>query len=156
MDNAWVGVVGAMVGAVASYPLQALHARRSDEFTRSQHLRTERVVAYSNFAEKMMDWRRSQNVRKKHDLGATPLESPDAVISDENQRVRASAWSAYYQVKLLCGDEHIDGLAKAALDSVEEMKNARTLQQVQDAGDEVRAKLHTFLEAASRQTTATN
>ena len=154
VDSAWVGVVGAMVGAAATYPLQILQAKRSDAYSRSQHLRAERVAAYSRFAEKIMDWRRSQNLRKKHTFDPNARAEDDLVIRDENQRVRAAAWSAFYQVKLLCGDAELERLATATVDSVDGMKDQSTLEAVQVAGEEVRAKLDLFLDAASRQTTA--
>ncbi|GAA4123694.1 hypothetical protein GCM10022415_29110 [Knoellia locipacati] len=152
MDSAWVGVVGAVVGAVASYPFQVLHAKRTDAYSRSQQLRTERVAVYSSFAEKIMDWRRSQNRRKKRSFGREASGSADPVISDENQRVRAAAWSAYYRVKLLCDDPEIDRVAFEALECVSRMKDALTLEEVQAVGEEVRAKLERFLREASRQT----
>lgn len=102
-----------------------------------------------------MDWRRSQNKRKKHSLSTASSGGEDPLIRDENQRVRAAAWAAYYQVKLLCDDVEIEDLARQALESVDQMKDAVTREDVQDSGERLRAQLDDFLAKASGQTRAT-
>ena len=76
----------------------------------------------------------------------------DDVIRDENRRVRAEAWSAFYRVKLLCDDPGLEKLAKAALDVTREMKRSKERATLDAAGDEVRRRIGLFLDAAATQT----
>lgn len=150
--DAWIGVIGVIVGVLASYPFQVLQAKRSEAYERAQRLRADRVSAYSGFAEKIMDWRRSQVIRTM--LGIEHGAHPDLVaqIKDENRRVRASAWTAFYQVKLLCGDPKLEELARSAVETTRSMKRASDRRMLNATGDDVRVKLATFLEAAAHQT----
>lgn len=153
MDAAWVGVVGAAVGAIAAYPFQALSAKRSDEYARSLSLRADRVVAYSSFADRIMDWRRSQVIRLLLEIDPPVSEEVAARVKDENRRARAAAWTAYYQVKLLSGEPKIAELGEAVIQTTRAMKNALDRTSMDKAGDDVRHSLEDFLDEAARQTT---
>ena len=152
MDNTWVGVVGVAVGAVASYPFQTLHARRSDSHARAQALRAERVAAYSAFAEKIMDWRRSQ-IARTVSIEALVGSVEVAAVKDENRRVRTAAWTALYRVQLLCDDPDIEKLAHQVIQVTRNMKRAPDRHTADQMGDAVRRALELFLRAASQQTT---
>lgn len=155
MNAAWLGVVGAAVGALCTLPAQALLAKRAERASLGRALRSERVAAYSTFADRIMDWRRSQIVRAKlvgEGAHAQVLEA--AVVRDENRRVRAAAWTAYYQLRLLSDDAKIDALAFEAIEATRVMKRASDPKALDAAGSVVRERLDAFLEAASRHTRA--
>lgn len=101
-----------------------------------------------------MDWRRSQIRRKKYGFSAGPGEESGAALSDENQRVRTAAWTAFYQVKLLCADSNLEALARETLEATRGMKRAANPEVLNAQGDAVRRKLDDFLDAASKQTLA--
>ena len=152
MDAAWIGVIGVAVGVLAGYPVQALLAKRAESAARSQALRADRLSAYSSFAERVMDWRRSQ-IRRAMLTIAPPGEDKDnAAIRDENQRLRAAAWTAYYHVRLLCDDPEIETSARKVVEATRAMKKAIDRQHLNAAGDLVREELNRFLDEASRQT----
>ena len=154
MDSAWIGVVGAAVGALAGYPVQSLLARRADSAAKAQALRADQVAAYSAFAERVMDWRRSQVVR-----GMLTIEGPgppqvDEGVRDENRRVRAAAWTAFYRVKLLCDDPEIQRKARDVIETTRDMKRAQDRRTLNAKVDDVRLKLDIFLDSAAEQTLA--
>lgn len=101
-----------------------------------------------------MDWRRSQIRRKKLDSADAHSTEVRGEVRDENQRVRAAAWTAFYQVKLLCGDSALENAAKDALEVTRLMKRALNLEALDAQGDAVRRQLDVFLDAASQQTMA--
>lgn len=144
--------MGATVGALAGFPAQLVLAKRSDAASRDRALRADRVEAYSGFAEAIMEWRRSQLRRKKHDLDVGANGETRCEVRDENQRLRAAAWAAFFQVKLLCGDSALEAAARATLEATRLMKRAADLGALDNQGDEVRQHLALFLDAASQQT----
>lgn len=152
MDPAWIGVVGAVVGALASYPIQALLANRADWAARSKELRADRVAAYSSFAETVMDWRRSQVIRRMLSIRPTDDAQAADLVRDENRRVRAAAWTAYYRVRLLCDDAAIEASALGVIQTTRSMKAAKDRPDLNQIGDEVRQDLNSFLDIAARQT----
>ncbi len=155
MDPAWIGVIGAVVGALASYPVQAVLAKRADSAAQSKELRADRVAAYSSFAEKVMEWRRSQVIRRM--LTIRPTDDTDAAeaIRDENRRARAAAWTTYYRVRLLCDDAAIEASALGVIQTTRAMKHAKDRPELNQIGDNVRRDLNSFLDIAAHQTSAT-
>lgn len=101
-----------------------------------------------------MDWRRSQAIRRELSLSSTLDAQAAEAISDENKRVRAAAWTAYYRVRLLCGDVAIEASARGVIEKTRSMKRARNRPELDRVGDEVRQELMEFLDVAARQTGA--
>lgn len=143
--------MGVVVGALLGYPIQLWLAKRADAAAQSQQLRADRVAAYSAFAEKVMDWRRSQSVRRELYLSPTRDAREYDAVSDENKRARAAAWTAYYRVRLLCGSAAINALAYEVIDQTKAMKRAGNQRDLYRAGDRVRDNLEVFLDAAAGQ-----
>jgi len=103
-----IGVVGVLAGTVVGAVLtQRLQRRTAAE----AHLHQERLTAYSAFATAMMEYRRGQTDRAfKRSRGDV------AELGDELFPARSAAWSAYYRVRLLAGDETIIKAAEVARD----------------------------------------
>lgn len=140
------------MGALAGYPAQLILAKRADSAAKAQALRADRVAAYSAFAERVMDWRRSQVDRGMLASESPPVGQADDAVRDENRRVRAAAWTAFYRVKLLCDDPDIEVKARAVIEATRRMKRAQDRNGLNRGGDDVRLKLGEFLDAAAQQT----
>lgn len=159
MTTAWIAIVGTIIGASTSYFFQRLTLRRTEGFARSEQLRARRIDAYSEFAEKVMDWRRAQTVRLRRRIEAGKAADDYDGLRAESQRLRAQAWSAFYKVKLLCGDPAIEQLALSAIEATHEMWDALggedeiggDRQRLDELGEQVRERLDRFLEAAAAQ-----
>lgn len=158
MASAWVAVLGTLLGVTVSFVLQRLNAARAESSARSESIRTSRIDAYSAFAEKVMEWRRTQIIRRMLDVGPESGHPPQdgERVRDENRRDRAAAWTAFYRVKLLCDDAGLEHLARGVLDATREMKKAESRSELNTAGDRVRELLGNFLDAAAAQTVRTS
>lgn len=99
-----------------------------------------------------MEWRRSQLRRKKLDFVEGGSDDIRREVRDENQRLRAAAWAAFFQVKLLCGDSGLENAAQETLETTRLMKRAINQAALDNQGDDVRRNLAAFLDAASKQT----
>lgn len=152
MDGAWIGVVGAAVGALAGYPVQSMLARRADSAAKARALRADRVVAYAAFAERIMDWRSSQVVRRMQSFEEGVEKERSDEVRDENRRVRAAAWTAFYSVKLLCDEPEIARKAREVIETTRGMKRAQNRHELDAVGDDVRDTLDDFLDVAADQT----
>jgi hypothetical protein len=153
MGTALIAIIGTIVGASVSYLFQRLNVSRGEEFARAERLRSSRIDAYSAYAEKLMDWRRSQVVRAMLGIEEERSSSADAeAIKTDNRRARAEAWAAFYKVKLLCDDPRLEQLAQSALNTTRGMKEANDRASLNARGDDVREHLARFLDAAAAQT----
>ena len=64
---------------------------------------------------------------------------------------RATAWTSFYQVKLLVDDPSLEVLARNALMATRNLKRAKSRTEINNAGDEVREKLEQFLVEGATQ-----
>lgn len=152
MDGAWIALVGTLLGAAVSYAFQRLNDDRAESRDRQQRLRDDRLEAYAAFSAALMDWRRSQVVRRSIDHSVAGVRDEYVLaVEDENRRVRATAWSAFYRVKLVCDDVNIENAAKAAVEAVRAMKHANDRAKLDDLGDLGRDALEKFLKLSSHQ-----
>ncbi|NYE38007.1 hypothetical protein F4692_003152 [Nocardioides cavernae] len=144
--------MGTLAGASLTFLFQRINASRAEEAARAERLRERRIAAYASFAEKLMEWRRTQVIRSSIPLQSVQPSIPEVdAVKDENRRARAAAWTAFYQVKLVVDDSDLDDLARAALEATRNMKRAKTKRDINAAGDEVRARLEGFLIPAAAQ-----
>ncbi len=151
MGTAWIAIVGTVVGATISFLFQRLNQRRTERFTRDEQLRGRRIDAYSEFAERVMDWRRAHMTRLRHRLITGPDVEDYEALRNESHVLRARSWAAFYKVKLLCGDPALERLALAAIEATHEMSEADDRAALDALGDSVRGRLDEFLERASEQ-----
>jgi hypothetical protein len=151
MGTAWIAIVGTVVGASISFLFQRLNQRRTERFTRDEQLRGRRIDAYSDFAEKVMVWRRAHTTRLRMRLETGPDVDDYDPVRAESHVLRAQAWASFYKVKLLSGDPALERLALAAIEATHEMSEAEDRATLDALGDSVRARLDDFLERASEQ-----
>ncbi|WP_432947286.1 hypothetical protein ACQPXM_10520 [Kribbella sp. CA-253562] len=151
MGTAWIAIVGTVVGAATSFLFQRLTQRRTERFTRDEQLRARRIDAYSDFAEKVMDWRRAHMTRLRKRLDTGPDVDDYEPLRTESHVLRARSWAAFYKVKLLCGDPALEQLALAAIEATHQMSEADDRATLDALGESVRARLDDFLELASEQ-----
>lgn len=155
MSSAWLAIVGTLAGASLTFLFQRINASKTEEAARAERLRERRMAAYASFAEKLMEWRRTQVIRSSIPLQSVQVTTPEAdAIKDENRRARAAAWIAFYQVKLVVDNSDLEMLGRSALDATRNMKSAKTRHDINAAGDEVRKRLEAFLKPASTQIVA--
>ncbi|NJP99879.1 hypothetical protein [Streptomyces zingiberis] len=115
MEALWtsvVAVVGTLLGSLITHVFQRLASRRSEQFTRSESLRQERIAAYSTFAAAMEDYRRGQADRWFR-WAEDPEGEAFLTARDEAHHLRTMARQTLYRVKLLTDAEDQDVIRAA-------------------------------------------
>ncbi|MFF3906180.1 hypothetical protein ACFYZJ_09225 [Streptomyces sp. NPDC001848] len=127
MEAIWTSVVavaGTLLGSVITHVFQRLAARRTEQFTRSEALRQERIATYSGFAAAVEDYRRGQAdrwYRKREDPDGEAFRA----ARDQAHRLRTAARQALYRVKLLTDERAVVLAAEHAYHCTRELSNAR-------------------------------
>jgi hypothetical protein len=114
-------------------------------------LRARRIDAYSEFAEKVMEWRRAQTTRMRRRLDVGPDAQDYDNLRMESHQGRSQAWSAFYKVKLLCDDPGIEQFAFSAIEATSDMSHSRSRTDLNAKARLVSDKLDHFLEIAAGQ-----
>jgi hypothetical protein len=144
MTAAWVGVVGALVGAIVGALLTQYLQRRNVAYAR---LHESRIDAYQDFIGAMMEFRKALTDR----WFAEQLNAGYPVDSAAVYATRSTAWSAYYRVELLAGDDDIVTLARDARDRTAAIKNAPDNAAMNGQADLSRTSVGAFATAARQQ-----
>jgi hypothetical protein len=143
-----VAVVGTLLGVAVSHLLQQRQYRSADLVAREERRRSERVEAFSAFAENLMQFRRAQYDRwwRRHETanGMTPPS-----VRDESYRLRASAWHAFFRLKLLTDDTDLIAMAGEAIENAADIPGASSEEELSSRGDRARASLDAFVTAAA-------
>ncbi|WP_369244380.1 hypothetical protein [Streptomyces sp. R41] len=137
---AGLAIFGTLAGAVANHFLQSRVAHRAELFARSERLRQDRMLAYSDFAKAIMTYRRAEFARweQRH------ANSPEPVLIEarsEAHRNRAVAWHAMFQLQLLADDPGLSSLANRLLDLTSDLHRALDEEDLQRRGSLIREEL---------------
>jgi hypothetical protein len=143
-----VAVAGTLLGVWVSHVLQRRSGQEREDRARAERRRAELVDACSGFAEAVMQLRRAQHARwlarRRAGEQTTPVET-----REEAYRLRATAWHAYFRLKLLCGDEALLARATRAVEAAAEMHEARDDAELRSRGEAAKQLLDEFVTAAA-------
>jgi hypothetical protein len=109
-----VAVFGTLLGAVTTHAFQRRAAESATRSSRADHLREERLAAYSAFAEAVTDYRSSQY--RRWELTQLDPTSPESTASTlESHRLRGVTRQIRWRMQLLTDDQVLVQLADAAV-----------------------------------------
>lgn len=145
MTAAWVGVVGALVGAVVGVLLTQYLQRRNTAYAR---LHESRIDAYQEFIAAMMEFRKALTDRWFTEHANTTGNTVDSAAV---YAARSSAWTAYYKVELLAGDDRVVDAAREARDRTAAIKNAPDNTGLNSQADLSRIAVGEFAKLARAQ-----
>ncbi len=148
MSDAWVALAGTAVGAVLSYAFQRLNMNRSEDVSKRERLRVERMTVYSEFASALFEYRRAQ-VRRYHlalsDSGEHELE----LAETESRIQRSRAWTAFYRLDLLTDDSQVIEAADRALSTLRHFHSAAdTTAHIDQHSKRARDEIDEFVKKA--------
>jgi hypothetical protein len=148
MSEAWVALAGTVVGGLISYIFQRMNISRADTNAKAERLRSEKLAAYSEFASVLLEYRRVQLHRWHLVLDSARPEQVEEA-EHESRRCRATAWTAFYRVKLLSDDQVLLGQADRALETMREFASvADSRSRVDAQGRLGRKAVEEFIDSA--------
>lgn len=147
-----IAVIGALLGATATYFLQRKITERAHAEGRKEQRRKELVEALVAYGSAVMSLRRVEydrwNRRNESADGITPLDT-----RMEAYRLRAEARSALFHVRLLVDPDSQGELVKHAESALELAKNASKASSVEELskrGEDARLALERVIDLANR------
>jgi hypothetical protein len=140
MDAATIGIVGGLAGVLLGAFLTYVLDRRKAVSVR---LHESRIEAYKLFATTAMEYRRAVMDQWFEDH---QLQEP--TDDDEVHRTRSSAWSAYYGVRLLTGDQRLGESGRQILDRITALKDVGNREELNRLGEDCRDEVDGFVELA--------
>ncbi|MDO2379819.1 hypothetical protein V4F30_22235 [Rhodococcus sp. IITD102] len=147
MTTGWVGVIGALMGAIVGALLTQHLQRRNAAHAR---LHESRIEAYRKFIAAMMEFRKTLTDRW-HVESDNPAQEVD---SAQVYAARSAAWAAYYDVELLARDLDLIALALDARDRTAAIKNATDRSGLNTQTDLSRTAIGKFAQAAREEVTS--
>jgi hypothetical protein len=125
-------IVGIALGAISTYLVQSLMARRAEGFEAHERLRRERMEVYSSFASSTMEARRGQINRwyQHTDAGRDSAEYGDAKA--ESYRGRSVARRERYRVQLVAVDGGLTDLAERVVQSLGAVHEGATRPEMEE------------------------
>ncbi|MGJ7878074.1 hypothetical protein [Streptomyces rochei] len=146
-----IAVLGTLLGSAVTHLFQRRTALRTEQFTRSERLRQERIDAYCAYGGALANYRRGQMDYwfAKHD--GRPIEEESIRgLRREAQRLRAVAMEAMFRSELLTHSTQLDTLGRRSLKAIDRITGARSRDELDSVREESRSSIYEFV-AASRQ-----
>jgi hypothetical protein len=143
MTSAFIGVVGALAGTVLGALLTQGLQRCNAAYAKVHDARLE---AYRTFAAAAMNYRRALIDRWFVENAGRPRSEAEDVYA-----ARSALWAAYFQVVLVAADPAVVELAAGARDATRAIKHVTARENIDAAGDESRAAVGRFIDAARRE-----
>ncbi|MFG3256362.1 hypothetical protein [Streptomyces sp. NPDC048172] len=148
-----IAVLGTLLGAGLTHAFQLRAAARTEEFTRTERLRQERLDAYSAYAGTLLNFRRAAVHRWMCEHKDPPPADPDAARV-RSYDTRSAAQEALFRVHLLTDDQVVAERAEAALDGIEEMLKSADREVLEPRRATTRAAIREFVGVARTHTQA--
>jgi len=147
VSNEWIGAVVAIVATVLAFVFGRMNLARATEDERQEAIRHHRIEAYATFCSSVVEYRRSQLTRwyagQDHG-GPLAIEQKRPGVAADLRASRAAAWSAFYRVLMISDDESVVDQAKTALVATRSMKDAQTVDALNDLSNDVHAEIEKF------------
>ncbi|WP_307840531.1 hypothetical protein [Streptomyces sp. G44] len=141
-------MLGTLLGAGVTHFFQRRAIERTQEFTRGERLRQERIDAYSAYAGALVDYRRVLMDRwfsRQEDRAEDGAES-----RFRSYEMRSEAQQALFRVQLLTGDDDLVRLAWQTLDHVSDVHRAEDRDDLAERRRVSREAINAFVAAAKR------
>ncbi|NJP98923.1 hypothetical protein HCN51_57545 [Nonomuraea sp. FMUSA5-5] len=141
--------MGTLLGSLLTYTFQRLTSRRTEQFTRDERLRKERITIYSTFAGAVLDLRLKHAAQWRLDQD----EPSDAQLVAEAKRAkdtsRTAAYQAFAQVMLVTDDERVVNLARHSLDLLSHLHSAASSEVLKTRTSALNKAVEEFIKIAS-------
>ncbi|MEU1018673.1 hypothetical protein ABZ383_08350 [Streptomyces sp. NPDC005900] len=143
-----IAVLGTLLGAGVTHVFQRGAIARTEDFTRREKLRQERVDAYSAYAGALVNYRRVLLDRWFSRHENRPEDGVESRF--RSYELRSAAQEALFRVELLTEDDELAGLARRALDAVTDLHKARDRDELTERRVVSLGAVDAFVSAAKR------
>ncbi|QEU93650.1 hypothetical protein [Streptomyces kanamyceticus] len=143
-----IAVLGTLLGAGVTHSFQRRAIERTEEFTRGEKLRQERIDAYCAYAGALVGYRRLLVDRWFRREENRHEESEAARF--QSYELRSEAQEALFRVQLLTADDALVRQAAAALEDVAEVHKAADRDALAERRRVSREAINSFVAAAKR------
>ncbi|MFD3477404.1 hypothetical protein [Streptomyces sp. NPDC058695] len=146
-----IAVFGTLLGSAVTHLFQRRTVLRTEEFTRSERLRQERIDAYCSYGGALANYRRGQMDHWFARVDGRMSEQTDLHdLRREAQRLRAVAMEAMFRAELLTNSTALDALGRQALKAVDRIPSAETRGELDQERDASRSLIYEFVAASRR------
>ncbi|MGA4849564.1 hypothetical protein ACOBQB_26135 [Streptomyces sp. G5(2025)] len=141
-------MLGTLLGAGVTHSFQRRAIERTEEFTRGERLRQERIDAYSAYAGALVNYRRVLMDRwfSRHENRVEDSEESRF----RSYEMRSEAQEALFRVQLLTSDDDLARQAWATLDMVSDLHRAEDRDDLAERRRVSRDAINAFVAAAKR------
>ncbi|MFR9752586.1 hypothetical protein ACL02S_16330 [Nocardia sp. 004] len=122
MITALIAIAGTLLGAAVTHYFQRVNADRTMRQNFAERLRQDRLTAYHDFANAVVEYRHYQ-IKRWHRLNQDP--GAEANTRSEAYDKKAVAQSQLLRIKLLTSDERLTQLADEAIESSRAIQRGR-------------------------------
>ncbi|AZM57708.1 hypothetical protein DMA15_15940 [Streptomyces sp. WAC 01529] len=143
-----IAVLGTLLGAGVTHSFQRRAIERTEEFTRGEKLRQERIDAYCAYAGALVNYRRTLIDRwfSRHENRTEDGEE----ARFRSYETRSEAQEALFRVQLLTDDDELVRLAWETLDDVSEVHRTDDRDDLAERRRISRDAINTFVATAKR------
>ncbi|MFE0174228.1 hypothetical protein ACFWZ2_18080 [Streptomyces sp. NPDC059002] len=141
-----IAVLGTLLGAGVTHSFQRRAIERTEEFTRGEKLRQERIDAYCAYAAALVNYRRVIVDRWFRREENRIDESEEARF--QSYELRSEAQEALFRVQLLTTDDALVQQAREALDHVADVHKALDRDEFTQRREVSRDAINSFVTAA--------
>ncbi|MBW5425051.1 hypothetical protein GKQ77_26415 [Streptomyces sp. BG9H] len=143
-----IAVLGTLLGAGVTHSFQRRAIERTEEFTRGEKLRQERIDAYCAYAGALVNYRRTLVDRWFSRHENRPDDGAEARF--RSYEMRSEAQEALFRVQLLTSDDELVRLAWETLDHVSEVHQTDDRDDLAERRRISRDAINTFVATAKR------
>lgn len=146
-----IAVLGTLFGSALTHVFQRRTVQRTEQFTRSERLRQERIDAYCSYGGALANYRRGQMDHwfAQH-AGRVSEESELHELRREAQRLRAAAMEAMFRAELLTHSPDLDALGRQALKAVDQIPSAASREELARVREVSKTLIYEFIAASRR------
>ncbi|WP_374778105.1 hypothetical protein OG756_40080 [Streptomyces sp. NBC_01310] len=147
-----IAVAGTLLGSVFTFAFQRRTSAQAEAFARAQHLRQERLTAYSAYAGAVTALKQATVLlwmRRQEDPDSSEAETRQAFT--ECDRLGAATENARFRVQLLAEDRSLVALAASAFAAVGPIRSAPTRTALAACEQDLENALDAFIGAAAVQ-----
>ncbi|MGH4027922.1 hypothetical protein ACQB60_03160 [Actinomycetota bacterium Odt1-20B] len=144
-----IAVLGTLLGSALTHLFQRRATLRTEEFTRRERLRQERIDAYSSYGGALANYRRGQvDYWFARHGGRVSEESELHEMRREAQRLRAAAMEAMFRAELLTDSAALHTMGRRALEAISRIATAETRDELAREREVSRTLIYEFIGAS--------
>lgn len=140
-------MVGTLLGAGVTHAFQRRSIERTEQFTRAEKLRQERIDAYCAYAGALVNYRR---ILVDRWFSRTQNREESEETRFRSYELRSEAQEALFRVQLLTGDDELVRLAAETLDQVADVHRTDDRAELGERRRVSRDAINSFVAAAKR------